>query len=38
MSMLFKFAGEEINVHEELTRVGAQHGIQTNTQPETQPA
>ncbi len=37
MHMLFKFAGEEINVHEELIRVGAQHGIQTSMQPETQP-
>ncbi len=37
MHMLFKFAGEEINVHEELIRVGAQHGIQTSMQPETRP-
>ncbi len=37
MSMLFKFAGEEINVHEELTRVGAQRGIQTSMQAETHP-
>jgi hypothetical protein len=37
MHMLFKFAGEEINVHEELIRVGAQHGIQTSIQPETRP-
>ncbi len=28
MHMLFKFAGEEINVHEELAKVGAQTGTQ----------
>jgi hypothetical protein len=32
MQMLFKFAGEEINVHEELARVDAQTGTQTGLQ------
>ena len=38
MHMLFKFAGEEINVHEELAKVGAQHPMRPGTQPDAQPA
>ncbi|GAC1473759.1 MAG: hypothetical protein PVSMB5_25470 [Ktedonobacteraceae bacterium] len=33
MSMLFKFAGEEINVHEELARVGGQTHVQPDKLP-----
>ncbi len=32
MHMLFKFAGEEINVHEELAKVGAQQTVQPDAQ------